>query len=134
MTTAAIVIFLYFFMLFFVVSGASLELNVFLSGGIVLLIAAVYILFRMVGKFSGAFFGGRVTKAEPVVQKYLGWTLFPQAGVAIGMAPLASQGFESNPEYGAMILAVALAATLIYELIGPIITKIALTKAGEISG
>lgn len=120
------------FMLFFVVSGASLELNVFLSGGIVLLIAAVYILFRMVGKFSGAFFGGRVTKAEPVVQKYLGWTLFPQAGVAIGMATLASQGFESNPEYGAMILAVALAATLIYELIGPIITKIALTKAGEI--
>ena len=120
------------FMLFFVVSGASLELNVFLSGGIVLLIAGVYILFRMVGKFGGAFVGGRVTKAEPVVQKYLGWTLFPQAGVAIGMATLASQGFESNPEYGAMILAVALAATLIYELIGPIITKIALTKAGEI--
>jgi Kef-type K+ transport system membrane component KefB len=120
------------FMVFFVISGASLDLSVFLSGGLILIIAAVYILFRMVGKFLGAYLGGKATKADPVVQKYLGWTLFPQAGVAIGMATLASQGFESNPEYGAMILAVALAATLVYELLGPVITKVALTKAGEI--
>lgn len=73
-----------------------------------------------------------INKAEPKVQKYLGWALFPQAGVAIGMATLASQGFPTNPEYGAMILAAALAATLVYELVGSIITKIALTKAGEI--
>jgi Kef-type K+ transport system membrane component KefB len=120
------------FMVFFVISGASLDLNVFLSGGLILIVAGVYIVFRMVGKFFGAYLGGKVTKANPVVQKYLGWTLFPQAGVAIGMATLASQGFESNPEYGAMILAVALAATLVYELIGPVITKVALTQAGEI--
>lgn len=119
-------------MIFFVVSGASLDLSVFLSGSLVLIVAGVYIVFRMIGKFIGAYAGGRITKAEPIVQKYLGWTLFPQAGVAIGMATLASQGFDSNPEYGAMILAVALAATLIYELTGPVITKIALTKAGEI--
>ncbi len=120
------------FMVFFVISGASLDLSIFLSGGLILVIAAVYIVFRMAGKFLGAFLGGRITKADPVVQKYLGWTLFPQAGVAIGMATLASQGFETNPEYGAMILAVALAATLIYELVGPVITKVALSKAGEI--
>jgi len=120
------------FMIFFVVSGASLDLSVFLSGSLVLIVAGVYIVFRMIGKFIGAYAGGRITKAEPIVQKYLGWTLFSQAGVAIGMATLASQGFDSNPEYGAMILAVALAATLIYELTGPVITKIALTKAGEI--
>lgn len=120
------------FMLFFVTSGASLNLSIFLSGGIILIIALIYIVFRMVGKFSGAALGGKVTHAAPVVQKYLGWTLFPQAGVAIGMATLASQGFEAFPNYGALILAVALAATLIYELIGPVITKIALSKAGEI--
>ncbi len=120
------------FMVFFVISGASLGLSVFLSGGLILIIAGVYILFRMVGKFFGAYVGGKVTHASPVVQKYLGWTLFPQAGVAIGMATLASQGFDSNPEYGAIILAVALAATLIYELTGPVITKMALAKAGEI--
>ncbi|MGE4341995.1 MAG: cation:proton antiporter [Bacilli bacterium] len=121
------------FMIFFVISGASLDLSVFVSGGLVLLIAGVYIIFRMFGKFGGAFIGGKLTKAPPVVQKFLGWTLFPQAGVAIGMATLASQAFDSPPQYGSMILAVALAATLIYELIGPVITKIALTKTGEIS-
>ena len=121
------------FMLFFVISGASLDLSVFLSGGIILAIASIYIVFRMAGKFLGAYAGGKVTHADPVVQKYLGWTLFPQAGVAIGMATLASRGFETHPEYGALILAVALAATLIYELTGPIITKIALQKAGEIA-
>ncbi|HNX15824.1 MAG TPA: cation:proton antiporter [Bacilli bacterium] len=120
------------FMLFFVISGASLDLSVFFKGGLILIVAGVYIVFRMVGKFFGSFLGGKITKAEPKVQKYLGWALFPQAGVAIGMATLASQGFPTNPEYGAMILAVALAATLVYELVGPIITKIALTKAGEI--
>jgi Kef-type K+ transport system membrane component KefB len=121
------------FMVFFVISGASLNLSIFLSGGIILIIAGVYIVFRMVGKFLGAYLGGKATKADPKVQKYLGWTLFPQAGVAIGMSTLASQGFATNPEYGAMILAVALAATLVYELTGPVITKIALTKAGEIA-
>jgi len=120
------------FMIFFVISGASLDLTIFTRGWVILVIAGVYIVFRMVGKFSGASFGARITHSDPKVQKYLGWSLFPQAGVAIGMASLASQGFAEHPEYGAIILAVALSATVIYELAGPIFTKMALTRAGEI--
>ena len=73
--------------------------------------------------------GAALTGADPNIRKYLGITLLPQAGVAIGMAQLA---MTQLPEYGASIRAVVLSATLIYELVGPLLTKIALTKAGEI--
>ena len=125
------------YMLFFMISGASLNLTVFSKGYIVLLIAAVYLLTRVIGKWIGAFAGAEITHAEPTVKKYLGFTLVPQAGVAIGLATSASTlfGESGNPEIhaiGATIVAVVLTSTLVYELTGPFITKIALTKAGEI--
>ncbi len=114
------------FLLFFVISGADLNLSVLPTVGIV---GVCYIVMRVVGKWIGAMTGSRLVKAHPSVQKYLGLTLIPQAGVAIGMAQLA---LTRLPAYGHQIQAVVLAGTLIYELIGPVVTKYALTKAGEI--
>ena len=74
--------------------------------------------------------GAAAVKADGNIRKYLGLTLLPQAGVAIGMAQLVMPMF---PDFGLKVNAVVLAATLVYELIGPVITKIALTKAGEIT-
>lgn len=116
------------FMLFFVLSGAHLDLSVLPYVGIV---GLGYVVFRSLGKYTGALTGSLVTKAEPQVKKYLGITLLPQAGVAIGM----SQIVASEPKLAGLasqVVTVILCATLIYELIGPILTKIALTKAGEI--
>ena len=89
---------------------------------------------RCVGKWSGAYASSKITHSEPTVQKYLGFTLFPQAGVAIGLATNASQSFMTlgYEKEGSLILAVILTATIVYELVGPAITKIALYKAGEI--
>lgn len=115
------------FMLFFVLSGADLNLSVLPTVG---LLGVSYLLFRSLGKWVGAFIGSSLVKAEPNVRKYLGYTLLPQAGVAIGMTQLAMQVI---PEYGVTVRAVILAGTLVYELIGPVITKVALTKAGEIA-
>ncbi len=124
------------YMLFFVISGASLDITIFGSDSalVVGIISLVYIIFRCAGKYLGAFSSAKITNSEPTVQKYLGFTLFPQAGVAIGLATTANQelshlGLEKQ---SSMILAVVLTATIIYELLGPIITKISLQKAGEI--
>lgn len=114
------------FLLFFVLSGADLDLAVVPTIG---LLGIVYLVARSAGKWLGAWLGAAVVKADPAVRKYLGPTLLPQAGVAIGMAQLA---ITALPQYGAQINAVVLSATLVYELVGPVITKIALTKAGEI--
>lgn len=115
------------FMLFFVLSGADLNLSVLPTVG---LLGVSYLLFRSLGKWIGAFIGSSLVKAEPNVRKYLGYTLLPQAGVAIGMTQLAMQVI---PEYGVTVRAVILAGTLVYELVGPVITKVALTRAGEIA-
>ncbi|MDY0074704.1 MAG: cation:proton antiporter [Acholeplasmataceae bacterium] len=115
------------FILFFVLSGAELNLNVL---GIVGIIGLVYVVFRVAGKILGAYVGAKVTKADKVVSKYLGYTLIPQAGVAIGLSLIATQVL--NPEMGSQIRAIILAGTLIYELVGPVITKMALKRAGEI--
>lgn len=124
------------YMLFFVISGASLDITIFGSDSalIVVIVSLVYIIFRCLGKYLGAFSSAKLTHSEPSVQKYLGFTLFPQAGVAIGLATTASQelahlGLEKQ---SSMILAVVLTATIIYELLGPVITKISLQKANEI--
>lgn len=114
------------YLMFFVISGAQLDIGVLPTVG---LIGALYIVTRSLGKYFGAYLGASVTHASPNVKKYLGITLLPQAGVAIGMAQLA---LLQLPAYGARIQAVVLAATLIYELIGPALTKLALIKAGEI--
>ena len=121
------------YMLFFVISGASLEITIFASKGalVLLAIALTYVIARCIGKWLGSYFSSRAVHAEPTVQKYLGFTLFPQAGVAIGLATTANQAF-GDAHHASIVLAVILTATIIYELVGPVITKIALKKAGEI--
>jgi len=114
------------FLMFFVVSGMELDISILPQVGV---IGILYIIFRVAGKVGGAYAGAWVMKAPDVVRKYIGFTLVPQAGVAIGLSLLASRLL---PEYGQTIRAVVLSATLIYELTGPVITKIALQKAGEI--
>ncbi len=114
------------FLLFFVLSGANLDLSVLPSVGMV---GVAYVLARAAGKSLGATAGALAERCEPSIIKYLGFTLIPQAGVAIGMAQLA---LTRLPAYGQQIQAVVLAGTLIYELVGPVITKVALSKAGEI--
>jgi len=115
------------FIMFFILSGAELDLRVL---GVVGLVGIVYVLFRVIGKVFGAYVGAKVSKADPIISKYLGYALIPQAGVAIGLSLVATQVL--NPELGTQIRAIILAATLIYELTGPVITKIALEKAGDI--
>ena len=114
------------FMLFFVASGAELQLSVLPAVG---LIGFIYIIFRVIGKIVGASVGGRMCKCEKNIRKYLGPCLLPQAGVAIGLSLAAA---EVVPAYGSQIRAVILCGTLIYELIGPAVTKFSLRKAGEI--
>ena len=116
------------FATFFVVSGAGLELSVFRYPAIIM-IGIVYIVIRCLGKFFGASLSSRATHCSETVQKYLGITLFPQAGVALGMVVSAQcLGDES----ASLIRNIILFSVLVYELIGPMLTKMALTKAGEI--
>lgn len=116
------------FVVFFVLSGAELDLSVF-SNLTVVAIGAVYIIARSAGKYIGASISSRAMKCDPQVCKYLGVTLLPQAGVALGMSVTVAQELG---EEGAIIRNIVLFAVLIYELLGPTLTKIALTKAGEI--
>lgn len=114
------------FMLFFVASGAELQLSVLPTVG---LIGVIYIVLRVLGKMFGAAMGGAICRTEHEVRKYLGPCLMPQAGVAIGLSLAAA---NVVPEYAAEIRAVILCGTLIYELIGPAVTKLSLKKAGEL--
>ena len=114
--------------LFFVISGAELELSVF-ADVMVILIGAVYIVSRSLGKYFGAGISARLSKCDPNVVKYLGITLLPQAGVALGMA---IKAIELGPE-GAIVRNITLFAVLVYEIVGPYLTKVALTKAGDIN-
>ena len=116
------------FMLFFVASGADLKLSVLPTVG---LIGVIYIVLRIAGKYFGAAVGGAMCKCEASVRKFLGPCLMPQAGVAIGLSLAAGQVV---PEHAPQIRAVILCGTLIYELIGPAVTKFSLKKAGEITG
>ncbi len=115
------------FILFFVLSGAELELETFKDFAVVC-IGFVYIIVRSLGKYSGASFSAKATKCDPNIVKYLGITLLPQAGVALGMAIKA----ETLGEVGVVVTNITLFSVLIYELVGPFLTKIALQKAGEI--
>ena len=114
--------------LFFVISGAELELSVFTEFSIIL-IGIVYIITRSIGKYFGAGISARMTKCDPKIVKYLGITLLPQAGVALGMA---IKAIELGSD-GAIVRNITLFAVLIYEIVGPFLTKIALTKAGDIT-
>lgn len=115
------------FALFFVISGAELELGVFTDWAVVV-IGIVYIVFRSLGKYTGSYVSAKATKCEPSICKYLGITLLPQAGVALGMCTTAMQlGAE-----GDLIRNITLFAVLIYELFGPLFTRQALMAAGDI--
>lgn len=116
------------YMLFFVISGAELDLKVIPMIGIA---GVAYIIFRSLGKYIGAFSGASLVKADKNVRNFLGLTLLPQAGVAIGMAQVVANTQEFAA-YSSQIVTIVLCATLIYELVGPLITKVALEKAGEI--
>lgn len=132
-------------MLFFILSGAELNLGMFNNWGIVVCIL-LYVISRCCGKYFGTMLGATITKSDPKVKKYLGITLFPQAGVAIGMASMCKNEFtklagefvdnaaaaELLKNVGSKIVTITMCAVLIYELIGPVLTKMALAKAGEI--
>ena len=115
------------FILFFVISGAEFELSIFKDITIVV-IGIIYIISRCLGKYLGARISSQAVKCNPNIIKYLGITLFPQAGVALGMAIKA----EELGELGIIVANITLFAVLIYELVGPALTKMSLLKAGEI--
>ena len=112
---------------FFVISGAELRLEVFRSP-VLVLIGVIYILARCAGKYCGARFSSKLAHCSESIQKYLGITLFPQAGVALGMCVTAQQLGEE----GMLIRNIILFSVLVYELLGPIMTREALKKAGDI--
>ena len=116
------------YVLFFVISGAELELDVFADLSVVG-IGLVYILFRSLGKYVGAYGSCKTTGCDEKVTKYLGVTLLPQAGVALGMCLMVG---ELGSYEGRLIRNIVLFSVLVYELIGPTLTKWALTKAGDI--
>ena len=112
--------------LVFVLSGAELDLNI-LSNPLVLLIGIIYIVFRSLGKISGSYISCAMTKCSDHIKKHLGITLLPQAGVALGMALTATSLAD-----GSIVRNVVLFSVLVYELIGPSLTKRSLLAAGEI--
>ena len=115
------------FVLFFVMSGAELELSVF-TDIVIIGIGAAYIIARSFGKYIGAYGSAKLMKCDEKTTKYLGITLLPQAGVALGMSVTAME----LGEVGQLVRNIVLFSVLIYELVGPVLTKIALTKAGNI--
>ncbi len=117
------------FILFFVLSGAELELNV-LGDAAIVGIGLAYIITRSLGKYLGAFISAKAVHCEPLIQHYLGITLLPQAGVALGMSVTVAQTLGTG---GQMVRNIVLFGVLIYELVGPTLTRIALTKSGDIT-
>ena len=115
------------YMVFFILSGASLKLSVIPTVG---LIGIIYIVVRVCGKSRGAYLAATACKCDPQVRKWMGLTLVPQEGVAIGLATLAQAAL---PEYGETIRTVVLCGIVVYELVGPMITRFALSQAGELT-
>jgi Kef-type K+ transport system membrane component KefB len=116
-----------FLILFFLLAGAALQIQALVQAS---LLTAAYIGLRVVGRILGTRLGGWLTGSDPLIRKWIGLALLPQAGVAIGMALLASQRF---PEIGDVILPVVLGSTVIFEIIGPVVTRWTLTRVGDIA-
>ncbi len=116
-------------LLFFVLSGADLDFSVFASAAAVGM-GIVYLVTRSAGKYLGATFGAKITHSAPEAVKYLGITLLPQAGVALGMSLTAAETLGSD---GQLIRNVVLFGVFVYELIGPMLAKLALVKSGDIA-
>jgi len=114
------------YMLFFILAGANLSFSSLKAIG---LLGIAYLLFRVIGKMGGSYLGATLARAPSNVRKYIGLGLIPQAGVALGVALVVKTDF---PEVGQLIFNTIIATTIIYELVGPVIAKIGLQKAGEI--
>ena len=108
---------------FFMLAGASLEIDMLTELGMV---GLVYLLARAGGKISGAWFGARISHAGTTVERWMGLALLPQAGVAIGMTLIAAHRF---PEYYQIILSVVISTTVVFEVAGPVLTRLALRKS-----
>jgi Kef-type K+ transport system membrane component KefB len=115
-----------FLILFFVLAGASLHLESLLHIG---LIGMFYVIFRVVGRILGAWTGGHFSHADSQTKRWMGIALMPQAGVAMGMALIAKENF---PNIGETIVTIVIGATVIFELIGPVLTRKALVSVGEV--
>lgn len=115
-----------FLILFFLLAGAALHVQALAEAG---MLAAAYIGLRVAGRILGPLLGGRLSGSDPLIRRWIGLALLPQAGVAIGMALLASQRF---PEIGDLVLPVVLGATVVFELIGPVMTRWTLARVGDI--
>lgn len=111
-----------FMVLFFVLAGASFDITMMQATS---LIGIIYILFRIVGRFIGGWFGGMTIKSNLAFKKWIGPALLPQAGVAIGLGLITSQNF---PEYRNIILPIILSSTIVFEILGPILTRKAIIK------
>ena len=116
-----------FYILFFTIAGAALDLKILYTVG---LIGAAYIVARATGKILGAYIGAKSVNAEPQVQKYLGFALLPQGGISIGLSVIVMQQL---PMYSVQITTIIMASVLFYETLGPIFAKISIHKAGEIN-
>lgn len=115
-----------FMILFFVLAGASLHAEALYGIG---LVGSAYVILRIIGRVLGAWAGGAISGAGPLFRRWMGMALMPQAGVALGMALVATQ---CCPDLGKVILSVVIAATVVFEVIGPVLTRIALIRAGEV--
>jgi len=115
-----------FMILFFVLAGASLQLETLFQIGFV---GSAYIIFRIIGRLLGGWTGGAISNAKPLMRRWMGIVLMPQAGVALGMALVV---IERRPDLGEIILPVVIASTVLFELIGPVLTRIGLSHVGEV--
>lgn len=120
-----------FYVVFFTLAGASLNLGIIKTSVLVFILAVAYIIARGFGKYAGARAGAKITDAEPVVQKYLGFALLPQGGVSLGLLVVVS---SQMPTFYPLISTIIMLSILIYETTGPIFAKYAISKAGEING
>ena len=116
-----------FNLLFFALAGSSLDLSVLSSIG---LLGLAFVLSRMLGKVIGSTMGAYVAKSEPVVKKYLGWALLPQGGISIGLSMVVK---DQLPALSDGIVTLILFSVLVFEIAGPILAKVAITKAGEVN-
>ncbi len=114
-----------FYTIYFVLAGAKLQIKKLIQLGIT---AIAYIVGRISGKFTGAYIGAVIGKAPKNVRNYTGFGLISQAGIAIGLALVAANEF---PELSSNIIAIALGTTIVTEILGPFMTKFAITRAGE---
>jgi Kef-type K+ transport system membrane component KefB len=115
-----------FMILFFVLAGASLHVEALYQIG---LVGAAYILLRIMGRLFGSWAGGAISHAEQPMRRWMGMALMPQAGVALGMALVVIQ---RRPDLGEIILPVVIASTVLFEVIGPVLTRSALVHVGNL--